>query len=191
MSEIKINRRLFIGGALFVVSATGLVGCASDEGDVEHIAKGGQFFNAKELTTLHDVSELMIPVTATPGAKDAQVAAVIDALMLSWASETTKALFRDQLAAFDGLARGAYNKDFLKLPRDARFSILEDVDKVAFSDEEAIDSAGYRHLKEIIFHVYYTSEQASKDYVPVPGRYAGNLTLSEYETLMQENAYGR
>lgn len=190
MSELKFSRRVMLGGSLFMVSAAALVGCKEEATDVEIIAQNGQFFTANELTILADVSEIMIPKTETPGAIDAQVASVVDALMLTWANEGTRQQFRDELAAYNTRSQTSYGKDYLKLSKEERTALLVEVDKEAFSEEPFEGAEGYRRVKYLVFRAYYTSESGSADHVPVPGGYYGDLTLAEYNELMAERSYG-
>ncbi len=191
MSELKFTRRFMLGGALVTVTALHLTGCSAPDTGIVHFDTDGQFFTASELTRLNDVAEIMIPRTDTPGAADAEVAAVVDGLMLTWAIEPTRQQFRDMLAAFDAKAKSDFGKDYEKLLPEERLTLVEAIDTAAFSETPPESAEDYKRLKDLVFRVFYTSEEASADHVPIPGGYYGNLTLEEYEALMDERAYGR
>jgi len=152
MSDHKFTRRIFLSGAVVTVTALSLTGCTEPKTQLVMIEKTGEFFRPEDLTLLNDIAEIMIPRTDTPGAMDAQVAAVIDAMMMTWA--------------------------------------ISEIDVTAFSDEVTDYAEGYKRLKDLIFRVFYSSEAANADYVPIPGQYSGNLTLGEYESLTEAYSYG-
>lgn len=191
MSDLKFTRRFLLGGALVTVTALHLTGCSAPDTGLVHIDSDGQFFIASELTRLNDIAEIMIPRTETPGAADAEVAAVVDGLMLTWAIGPTREQFRRTLAAFDSKAQSEFGKGYDKLMPDERLALLEMVDAAVFSDTPPDDADDYKRLKELIFRVFYTSEAGSADHVPIPGGYHGNLSLEEYQALMEERAYGQ
>ena len=53
------------------------------------------------------------------------------------------------------------------------------LDEHAFTNKNSAVSAAYRNLKGIIYHIYYTSEPANPDYMPVPGNFRGSVTQEE------------
>lgn len=191
MNNNLITRRIFLNGAAVTVTAISLIGCASPEFEIFNIDQKGQFFSARELTILSDVAEIMIPRTETPGAIDAQVATVVDGLMMTWASDQTQSWFKNLIAYFDELSQSTHKKPFDKVGLDARRAMIETLDIAAFSETPPAQSEAYKHLKYIIFRAYYTSEEAGDSHVAIPGQYNGHLTLNEYNALMKERAYGR
>lgn len=190
MRKVKFTRRLVLGGTLVSVIAIPLIGCIDVKSQLENIEDDGQFFSAEELTVLNDVAELMIPATETPGAAQAQVAAVIDGLMMTWAIEPTRLQFRRMLATFETEAALRFETSYALLSPEKRFLLIESMDTSAFSDVPDPFSEDYKRLKDLIFRVFYTSEEGSATHVPIPGAYHGNLTLHEYEALQAERSYG-
>lgn len=190
MSEKTFTRRFVLEGALVTVSALYLPACVRSDTDMALIDSDGQFFDSAQLTVLNDVAEIMIPRTDTPGAADAKVAAVIDGMMLTWAGAETKARFARALIAFETRAQAAHQESYAELARGKRTAIVESFDEQAFSVDARDDAEDYKHLKKLVFHVYYTSEEGSAGRVPVPGEYNGNLTLDEYESLMKLRSRG-
>ena len=83
MSHLTISRRVFIGSIAYLVTAPTLafVPFAKVSDSALPVTTDGQFFTASELTILADIAEFMIPKTVTPGATDAHVIAVLDAMM--------------------------------------------------------------------------------------------------------------
>ena len=190
MSDHKFTRRIFLSGAVVTVTALNLTGCTEPKTQLVMIEKAGAYFSSEDLTMLNDIAEIMIPRTETPGAMDAQVAAVIDAMMMSWANESTRKLFRNTLQKIEHIAEIKTGKPYSSLTLKQRQSLISQIDVTAFSDAVPDYAQGYKRLKDLIFRVFYSSEVANAAYVPIPGQYRGNLTLSEYENLMEAYSYG-
>lgn len=186
MLNTKITRRVFIGTSTFVITAS-LFACAENKSTgVMKISEKGQFFDAKQLTLLHDIAEIMIPKTSTPGATDAHVIPVLDALMLTWASEDTKQKYTNIVKQVEQLALNTYKTAYLDSLLEERKTLLTELDKRAFANKSSDLSQNYRKLKEMIFHVYYTSKEANPDYLPIPGTYKGCLSKEDYDQLVNE-----
>lgn len=183
MLDLHISRRVFIGAAVFAVSAPVLSTMFNKKTQVRNVLKGGQFFSAKEMTVLTDVAEIMIPKTDTPGATDAHVALVLDGLMLTWAGKKTKVQYKSCLEQIQTIAENTFQYNYLDLSIDSRTKLIEQLDIRAFENKSNYLSASYRKLKEMIFHVYYTSEEANPDFVLIPGGYRGNLTKQALEKI--------
>lgn len=190
MKEKLITRRLFLQGAAITITVLALPGCFSADLELVKIDKNGEFFNHRELTIIADVAEIMIPRTDTPGAIDAQVAAVLDGLMITWASSQTKKWFKALITHFDALSQSEHNKPYDQISLDERRLLIQTLDENSFSQASLTYSEAYKHLKYIVFRIYYTSEEASQSHVAIPGQYNGDLSLTQYNTLMKEHAHG-
>ncbi|WP_371193813.1 gluconate 2-dehydrogenase subunit 3 family protein [Glaciecola sp. SC05] len=188
MLETKITRRVFLGTTAFVVSAPLLASLPVSESKIglQKILEPGQFFDAKELTVLVDIAEIMIPRTDTPGASDAHVIPVLDALMLTWAGTETKQRYRAFIKQADKLARDTYDSAYQDASQAERVALITELDKRAFANKFSDLSINYRKLKEMIFHIYYTSEEANPDYMLIPGSYKGCVTRAEYKQMVDE-----
>lgn len=190
MSDATFTRRFVLEGALVTVTAFSLPSCIRSDNGIGRISSDGKFFNADQLTVINDVAEIMIPRTETPGAADAQVASVIDGLMLTWAGKESKTQLREVLTALEARARAAFGENYATLAQAERSTVVEAFDVQSFSDDPPSDAGGYKKLKYLVFRVFYTSEESSANYVAVPGQYSGNLTLEEYESLMEQRGHG-
>ena len=191
MSQTFFTRRFLLQGSLVTIAALQLTGCHQAGSNLLQITTDGQFFSAHELTLLTDIAELMIPRTDTPGAADANVAAVLDGMMLSWAGADTRKQFQRALKIFEAEAQSRHQKPYSSLPLEQRLELLIDIDTKAFSKTPNEASRDYRKLKELVFLIYYSSEEAGENFVPLPGEYYGDLSAEAYEALMSERAYGR
>ncbi|WP_111977619.1 gluconate 2-dehydrogenase subunit 3 family protein [Algibacillus agarilyticus] len=183
MLDNKITRRVFLGTTLCVVTAPLFATLLNEQNNLQKVLMDGQFFNAAELTLLTDVAEIMIPKTDTPGATDAHVIPVLDGLMLTWAGVKSKRQFRFIVAQINDLAKSTYGSVYNKLAFDDRFLLIEQLDKTAFANKKSVLSTHYRRLKEMVFHIYYTSEEANPDFILIPGGYRGSLSKQELDTI--------
>lgn len=183
MQNITISRRVFIGAAMYLISSPILASTINKKTKLVKIAQDGQFYSAQELTLLSDVAEIMIPKTSTAGAIDAHVVPVLDGLMLSWAGTKTKLQFKTCIQQIQGLATDTHDQDYLELPHNLRQQLIEQLDITAFKNKKSPLSSNYRRLKEIIFHIFYTSEEANPDFKLIPGSYHGDLTKQQLEKI--------
>ncbi len=149
------------------------------------ISDKGQFFNAADMTLLTDVAEIMIPKTGTPGATDAFVIPVLDAMMLTWAGKETKKQFRNIIEQINLFAKEMHKQQYVYLDHDKRRALIVELDSTAFKYPDTNLSTSYRKLKKMIFHLYYTSEEANPDFVLIPGGYKGDLTKNELLKIQQ------
>lgn len=188
MSEHKITRRVFLGTTAFIVSAPLLAKLPASESKVglQKILEPGQFFDAEQLTVLVDIADIMIPSTDTPGASDAHVVPVLDALMLTWAGSETKKRYPALIEQVNQLAIDTYGTAYAASSFDERVALITQLDKRAFANKSSELSTNYRKLKEMIFHVYYTSEEANPDYLLIPGSYKGCVSEAEYKALVNQ-----
>ncbi|WP_395344425.1 gluconate 2-dehydrogenase subunit 3 family protein [Ningiella sp. W23] len=188
MLEHKITRRVFLGTSVYVVSAPLLASLPATQSSnaLQKVTEPGQFFNAHELTVLADIAEIMIPKTDTPGATEAHVIPVLDALMLTWAGKETKAQYRAIVRQVEQLSLNTFKSAYVESTFQDREALITQLDERAFENTSSEISANYRKLKEMIFHIYYTSKEANPDYMLIPGAYKGCLSKEEYEAMVDE-----
>jgi len=184
MKSSHITRRVFIGSSVCVVSIEVLDTEAKKANELLKVLGDGQFFSARELTVLVDITEIMIPKTLTPGAIDAQVAVVVDGMMVTWAGEKTKAQFVSCLKSVQELSMSSYGQSYESLAHQKRLALINHLDKAAFNNKLTPFYEGYRKLKEIVFHVYYSSKEANWDYKLIPGVYRGCVTKKQLVELL-------
>lgn len=126
------------------------------------------FMDEHQNNTLIAFSELIIPATDTPGAKDALVNRFLDLLMTVETQETQRA-FLAALAYIDGACRERYRSAFVYLTREQQLDFLN---LIAYPHsqstwgEEVEDFPGYAHfqkLKTWITGTYYSSPVGLKE----------------------------
>jgi hypothetical protein len=115
-------------------NATYILGFTISAGTVAAVLKGcqvdsspdweGQYLTPDQILLLDDVSEMIIPRTETPGARDAQVVRFIDAV-LACNNEAQRNRFLTGLAQFDSMAQDKYTKTYLQCADEQKKSILD------------------------------------------------------------------
>ena len=135
--------------------------------------------DAQQDATLLVMTDLILPATDTPGAKDVGVNAFIDLLLAEWLDPEDRDRFLKGLSDVDARARAAFGKDFLQGTPEQQTTLL-----VALDDEAARWKASpeatrgpepfYRNLKWVTLFAYFTSEvgaEKEEHYAIIPGRY--------------------
>jgi gluconate 2-dehydrogenase gamma chain len=126
------------------------------------------FLDAHQNETLIALSDLMIPPTDTPGAKQALVNRFLDLLMSVEIAETQRA-FIAALAYIDGECMRRYNSAFVHTPREQQ---LEFLTLIAYPHsletwgEGQAEFPGHTHfekLKNWIVGAYYSSPVGLKE----------------------------
>ena len=131
------------------------------------------FLNDHQNQTLIALSEVIIPATDTPGAKEALVNRYLDLLLSAQPAEFQKE-FVDALAFIDNKSRSQFSKDFLSLPPDDQKSLLVPWAYArqashwtergeTRSQPEDIGQQHFQRLKALIAMAYYGSEIGQKE----------------------------
>src|SRR5262249_26770173 len=122
------------------------------------------FLDEHQNETLIVLSELIIPATNTPGAKEAFVNRYID-LVLAADSRENQGKFLNSLGYIDGESIRRYKNSFRYLAREDQDDLLHSfvypLGNSGWTGEAAVADAGHKHfeyLKERIVFAYYSSE---------------------------------
>jgi hypothetical protein len=122
------------------------------------------FLNDHQNETLIALSEVIIPATDTPGAKEALVNRFIDLLISVQPPEFQKK-FADALGSMDSASQEQYGKEFVSLPVGDQVALLTPWAYTSrasrWTDEEAKPNLAQQHfelLKALIADSYYGSE---------------------------------
>ncbi|MEL0604178.1 gluconate 2-dehydrogenase subunit 3 family protein [Pseudoalteromonas undina] len=186
MSKINISRRLFVGASVYFVATPVWASIFNTVNSLSVFSQNGRFFTAKEMTILSDVADIMIPRTDTPGATDAKVIDVLDALMLSWAGSETKQQYKFIIKQIDLIAQSSFKVNYQSASRADRELLLNKLDQLSFDERSTELSKSYRKLKEMIFHIFYTSEEANPNFMLVPGTYRGDIIKEEVDAYNEK-----
>jgi hypothetical protein len=121
------------------------------------------FLDEHQDQTLIALSDLIIPATDTPGAKDALVNRFLDKLMAA-EKEDTQREFLAGLAYIDGESIRQHRMAFVYLPKKSQLELLRFLaypHSLTRWGEPATEDAAYshfQHLKQWISSAYYSSE---------------------------------
>jgi hypothetical protein len=140
------------------------------------------FLNDQQNETLIALSDVVIPATDTPGAKDALVNRYLD-LLLSIQPAKFQQQFVDALAFVDTKSQEQFGKDFRSLAPDDQIWLLTPwaYPRQAswFAEDEETPDPGPQHfqrLKALIAAAYYGSEIGQKEL-----GWDGNFTEGPYQ----------
>jgi gluconate 2-dehydrogenase gamma chain len=127
------------------------------------------FLDEHQNETLIILSDLIIPATDTPGAKEALVNRYID-LVLAADTRDGQRAFLNSLAYLDGESIRRYKKAFRYLAREDQDDLLHflayPLGNSGWTGEAAASDAGHQHfenLKQRIVFAYYSSEIGTKE----------------------------
>ena len=146
-----IDRRRLMAGAILLVGGT-LAGLP--DALLAQSPGPPRFFDPAEYALLDEIAEIIIPRTDTPGARDAGVPGLVDALMADWASAERQGQFRALLAEIDASAGG-----LLSLPEAARLEAIRAFDAAALAGRWG----PYHKFKELLLTAYYLSEPGATE----------------------------
>jgi hypothetical protein len=150
------------------------------------VAGAANAFSEADVALLDEVADTILPRTSTPGAKDASAGAFMARYVADCYTPQNQAIFRDGLADLD--RRGG--QGFLSLSRDARTTLLRALDAEAraglgttTAKEGGVNPGPltphyFTMLKQLAIFSFFTSRPGATEalrYVPVPGRYDGEL----------------
>jgi hypothetical protein len=133
-------------------------------------ATGSRLLDPDRLEFLSAITELIIPKTDTPGARDAGVPAFIDHMLAAWYPADE----RDQLLAGFKAIDTAAGGSFTRLPPADQVALLTRLD--GGKGQPASAEWAVRRIKSLTEYGYFTSElvvkTVTKDPI-IPGKFEG------------------
>jgi len=190
-----LDRRSLMTRALALVGASAAVGTFSLEALAAPAAGNKPYLDKARFALLTAVADTIVPRTATAGAIDAKVPTMLDALLVTWASNERREQLVGALAEIDRLAGTAHGKTFAKLTPEERLALLRAHDEQALKVDPtrvatglkammagpAFINPGYGKLKELVVVLYYMSEPAltqELSYVHAPGEWQPSIPVT-------------
>lgn len=172
------NATLFLG---YSVSATALtetfIACAKEA----HLDWKPLFLTNNQANTVAEITETILPKTATPGAKELGVPQFVDKMLHDLLSKEDQTDFLAGLKALDKRSEADNGKLFVDATPAQREALLLALDKEAAPFPPSLwgitlkpsgPPVFFRRLKSLTLLGYYTSEKVGKTilaYDPVPG----------------------
>jgi gluconate 2-dehydrogenase gamma chain len=171
-----------MGGAVSAPAIMGILkGCAAKP----TIDWTPVFLSSEQGALISQVSEIIIPKTDTPGAKDVGVPGFIDQIVKECYKKEDQDTFLKELQAFDDAAKKEYGDPFIELDAEQQTAFVKKVHDAAVNTEDTGTPAPRPFilaLKELTMLGYFTSEPGATQvlqYNPVPGAYKGCVPVSE------------
>jgi len=137
-------------------------------------------FDDKTYHLINELTELIIPATDTPGAKDANVVSYIHDRLKNFTTEAEREKVFEDLKLFDTKSMETFDKDFLDLDLSQQTEILKEMSVEAQQNEEHI----FNMLREETIVGFFTSELGATEVLrfdPIPGVYNGCMEYVEGE----------
>jgi hypothetical protein len=177
-----IRQIALLTGATFIGSEWLLSGCK---------APGSQEagFTAAYTALLDEVGETIIPATATPGAKAAQVGNFMKTFVTDCYTEKEQQAFIAGMTSLDEACKKMHGKSFADCDAEKRKSFLLSLEKEAKaynekndkenqtrSEENKLPGHYYTMMKQLTLFGFFTSKTGATEtlrHVSVPGRYDG------------------
>jgi len=152
------------------------------------------FFTDDQALTISELSEIILPKTATPGAKDAGVPGFIDSLLKEVYSKEKQTKFLNDLSAFDEEAKKNYGDNFGSCKKEDQLAFVKKKHNEAMSSVRTAGVEGWWNsvegkekpfiitIKELTILGFFTSEQGATQvlqYNQVPGPFQGCVPLEK------------
>jgi gluconate 2-dehydrogenase gamma chain len=171
-----------MGGAVSAPAIMGILkGCAAKP----TIDWTPVFLSSEQGALISQLSEIIIPKTDTPGAKDVGVPGFIDQVVKECYKKEDQDKFLTEMKAFDDEAKKEYGDPFLELDAEQQAAFVKKVHDAAVKLED-VGTPPQRPfilaVKELTMLGYFTSEPGATQvlqYNPVPGAYKGCVPVSE------------
>ena len=184
-----------------------LTGCKTKSNSVTE-------WSTDDVAYLNEIGETILPRTATPGAKDANVGQFMTVMVNDCYVEADQKAFREGMDKLNDASKKKFDKTFMALTPQQRHDLLVDVDGEAkayqtkVSDfnkqendkEKAENDKGNRNyvkqhmaphyftmLKQLTLLGFFTSKEGMTQavrYIPVPGRYDGCVPYKKGDKLI-------
>ncbi len=177
-----------LGYAISGATIAGLMnGCKADT----TIDWQGAFFSPKQVHTISEIAETILPKTDTPGAKDVMVERFVDVMVKEHYSAADQQDFLKGLEAFEADCQQTFGKAFSDCTSEERGQLLTKYEQQSGKTQPSIwgNAVGkattvpfYRKLKALTLLGYFTSETVGKHllhYDPIPGKFIGCVPLAK------------
>lgn len=188
-----------IGGEVF------LSGCKTG-------AKADAGFTATNIALLDEIGETIIPATATPGAKAAQVGEFMKVMVTDCYTQEQQDAFMKGIGTLDEMCKKVNNKSFMDCTPEQRHELLVSLEKEAKEFNKIQEEAdkprreelnkqdkGYdfvaspRHyytmMKQLTLLGFFSSKTGMTEtlrHVPVPGKYDGAFPYAKGDKAWAE-----
>jgi hypothetical protein len=197
---------ILLGGAVIGADAF-LTGCKTKTGSATD-------WTTEDIAYLNEIGETILPRTATPGAKDANVGQFMTVMVNDSYEEADQKAFREGLDKLNDASKKKFDKAFMSITPEQRNQLLVELDKEsreyqkkvsAFNNEqnkkekeetakgnnkyvkEHMAPHYFTMMKQLTLLGFFTSEVGMKQavrYMPAPGKYEGCVPYKKGDKLI-------
>ena len=144
-------------------------------GEKETSGQNPRFFNAHQMKTVDCICEIIIPQTATPGARAAKVPQFID-LLLAERETQMQSRIAAGLRWLDKRSGQLFSKDFINASPEQQVELVTRISS-PHSLEETLGQVFFNQIKTLTAFGYYTSKEGLEQELG----YAGPQGIGSYE----------
>ncbi len=178
----------------FAISAPLIAGVLKGCKATPELTYTPDFFTEDQAQVIGELSEIILPRTSTPGAKDVGVPGFIDDLLKSVYTKEQQEKFIRELNDFNEKARKMHGDGFVDLGREKQLEFVKAQHDEALSNSSDTGAKGWWNagggedkpfilqVKELTILGFFTSKVGASEvlqYNPVPGPFRGCVPLSE------------
>jgi gluconate 2-dehydrogenase gamma chain len=178
----------------YAISAPALAGVLNGCKASPELTYKPAFFTEEQALTIEEMAEIIIPKTATPGAKDAGVPAFIDSMLKEVYGKDDQDKFLKGLAEFEDDAQKTYGDSFASCKPEERIALFKKHHDAAIASVGTGGPTGWWNtaggadkpfvlkVKELTLLGFFTSEPGATQvlqYKAVPGPFKGCVPLAE------------
>lgn len=178
----------------FAISAPAILGVLKGCKPDPKLTFSPQFFTEQQARLISELSEIILPRTSTPGAKDVGVPGFIDDLMNSVFQKDEQDKFISGLSEFDEDAKQTYGDSFVELDNEKQIALVKKHHDNALTGATDSGAKGWWNtgsdqekpfilkVKELTILGFFTSKVGATEvlqYNPVPGPFKGCVPLAQ------------
>ncbi|QJX48093.1 gluconate 2-dehydrogenase subunit 3 family protein [Hymenobacter taeanensis] len=169
-----------IGGDYFLTSCSSPAEEKAKKGTAKETKQEKPFLSPDQVAYLNEVGETILPTTATPGAKAADVGSFMAVMVRDCYKPEDQQIFLKGLNTLEQASMKKNGKGFLESDAAQRTALLTalDAEQKNYGKTKTLEAPNhyFRMIKELTMLGYFTSEVGSTQalrYLPIPGKYEG------------------
>ena len=162
----------------------------SMEGCKKRAKTFNEFYSEADVQLFNEIAEVIIPATASPGAKEAGTGYFIATMLADSFSADERESVRTGIAKIDETCVRKFSKDFLGCTPQQQAEVFKALDQQVKQYNRVRTPDGPKHffwlLKELTIFGFFTSEAGMTKvirYAPVPGKYLGDVPYKRGEKV--------
>jgi hypothetical protein len=143
-------------------------------------ASAPRVLTTAQSSTIAIIADALLPRSDTPSATDVGIVRWIDVIVSDCMAETHRTNFLAELTAIDDFAQASGGARLSALTGAQLEPLMAGLDASLGAADLTPAQSGYKRLKELVIHGYFTSKPVQQDIlkvVIVPGRYDANVLI--------------